>query len=170
MKIKPLTSGYNRGRDFLRFCRGQDENNMRGRFFQCFQQRVEGGPGNHMRFINDKDPLFQFKRGILRFFYQTPDVVNAVVGSGVHFNDIRAVLPRRTHARFAHAAWFAVVRAFTVEGTREDFSGTGFAGSAGSAEQVCVRNMIRRNLILQNRCDVRLPDHFLEQLRAVFAV
>ena len=143
---------------------------MRGRFFQCFQQRVEGGPGNHMRFINDKDPLFQFKRGILRFFYQTPDVVNAVVGCSVHFNDIRTFLFSGPDAGSADSAGFAVIRAFTVEGTREDFSGTGFAGSAGSAEQVCVRNMIRRNLILQNRCDVRLPDHFLEQLRAVFAV
>ena len=41
------------GRNFVNFGGGQDENNMRRRFFQRFQQGIEGLVGKHVNFINN---------------------------------------------------------------------------------------------------------------------
>ena len=44
-KIVALTTGKNRGRNFVALGRGENKNDMRRRLFQCFQERVEGRIG-----------------------------------------------------------------------------------------------------------------------------
>ena len=52
-----LAAGEDGERDFLRLRGGQDEKHMGRRFFQGFQERIEGFLRQHVHFVDDVDLL-----------------------------------------------------------------------------------------------------------------
>ena len=76
----------------MRFGSGKYENNVFGRLFQCFQKSVERRRRKHMRFIDYIHLISARNRSVLGVFFKLPNFFNAVVGSGVYFDNVN--IPR----------------------------------------------------------------------------
>ena len=170
VKIKALAAGDDRGGELLRFGGGENEHNVGGRLLQRFQERVEGGVGQHVRFVHDEYAVRQFQRRIVRPLDQRADVVHAVVAGRVNFRNVRAGLAQGPAAGFALAAGLSLLRGKAVDSARQNLRRAGLAGAARTAEQIGMRGMPRTDLVLQNGCNMPLPDDLGKSPRPVGAV
>ena len=78
------------------------------------------------------------------------DIVDSVVGGGIHFNHIDCPPFVNGAARFAFSARLPILRAETVQGFCKDLRTAGLSGSAGAAEQISMTGTVMRHLIAQN--------------------
>ena len=141
---------------------------MRRRLLQGFQKRIERAVGQHMHLIDDIHALFHFDRHKRHFFAQIADIVHAVVGSGVHFDDVIRAVERP--ARPAHATRVAVLRIFAIDSLRQNFGTGGFARAARAAEKIRVRNRAVHHFAAQNLGNMLLSDDIRKHVRPPFAV
>ena len=169
MEIKALTARYDRRRKLLRFGRGEDEQHVRGRLLERFQERVERRGREHVHLVDDEHAVFQLERRELRLLDQRTNVVDAVVRCRVDLDHVRAAR-RGKPARGARSARLAVLRIEAVDRARKDLRGRRFARSARAAEQVRVGELALPHLIFQNGRDMLLPDDGRKRRGTVFAV
>ena len=123
-----------------------------------------------MHLVNDVDLVFADGGQIGNLIAQVADIVNAVIGGGVHLNDIHNCAGVNALADFALAARVGAGSVQTVDRLGKDF-GTGcLAGAAGAGKQVGVANAPGGNLVLQRRDDGGLPYNVSKALGTPFAV
>ena len=164
-----LATGKNSYRYFMRFGGGKHEQDMRGWFFQCLQQGVEGGHTEHVNFVDD----INFKRAagghIFDIFPQFPDLIDTVIGCTVDFKNVGPMPAGNLFARSAsitrHGSW--PLR--TIHGLGQ-YSGNGcFTRAARTGKQDRMGDSIRRNRVGQRSSDMGLFDDLLKGLRTVLA-
>ena len=68
VKVEPLAAGDDRRWEFLRFCGGEDKENMFRRLFERFEQRVERGTREHVNLVDDVYAAAEPHRRVLRVF------------------------------------------------------------------------------------------------------
>ena len=73
---------------FLRVGGGEDEFDVRRRFFQCFQQRIEAAGGKHMHFVNEIDFVLSFDRRVGDVVEQFARFFNAGARGGIYFDEV----------------------------------------------------------------------------------
>ncbi len=169
-KFKALTTGDDRSGQLLQFGGCQDKNNMRGRLLQRFQQGIKRTARKHMHLVDDINAVFESRGRINDRFANRPNVVNAVVGRGIHFHHIgRGTLQHRT-AGVAHPAGIAVSRVLAVDGTRQNLGTACLACPARAAEQICVRKIAALHLVLQNRRNMFLSADLTKGSRSPFSI
>ncbi len=140
MEVESLTAREDGGRKFFDIGGGEDEFDESGRFFECFEESVEGGGGEHMDFIEDDDS--ESALGLVLYIVdEFTDVVDAVVASGVHFEDVEesffvnifagvACEARRGGGRLVLLIFSCAVEAFC-----EDSRGGSFPGTSDAREE-----------------------------------
>ena len=170
LEIIPLAAGQNGDGDLVHLRGCQNENHVRGRFFQGFQQRIERSYGEHMHLVDDVNLIFSLCRGVGHLIHNFPDVVHTVVGCRVDFNHVHAGARCDGAAASALPTGRAVHRMLTVDGFRKNFRYGCLSCPSCSAEQIGVTDSFSRYLVLQCRNNVVLSLYVLKTLRAKFTV
>ena len=170
-EIVSLAARENRRQDFLRLGRGQDKFHMARRFFERFQQRVEGALTEHVDFVDDVDLEPAAGRAVLGVFDDLADVVHAGVAGGVDFDDVDVVAAGDGQAGIAFAAGLGRggVEFLAIQSLGEDAGGAGFAGAARAAEKIGVGDPAGFDRAASAFGNVLLADEFVEVGRAIFS-
>ena len=133
--------------NLMRLRGGQDENNIRRRFLQCFQECVERPRRQHMNLIDNVHFIFSLRRTIRNFLPDLPYIVHSVVGRGIDLNHIHGCAVLNTSAHITLIAWIAIHRMFTVDRLGQNLSHRRLPGPTRTAEQVRVADPVGFNLI-----------------------
>ena len=143
---------------------------MRGRFFERLEERIEGAVREHVDFVDDENLVLADDGRVLHAFDDGfADVVYARVGGGVYFIDVHRVAAGDILAAVALSAGVQRVAACAVQRAGED-SGTGrLAYTAGPGKKECMMESAPFDCVLEGLCDMFLPDHVVEGLRAPLA-
>ena len=153
----------------MRFRGGENELYVGGRFFQRLEERVERRDTKHVNLVNDVDLIGAAGRSVLDVLAQIPNLFYAIVGGSVDFEDVQIVAPHDLLAGIAGIARPAGRPVFTVQGLRENPSGSGFPGPAGPDEKVRMRHAAGCNSVPERGRDMFLSDNILEPLRPPLA-
>ena len=87
-QIETLAARQHRDRDFADFGGREHELGVRRRLFQRFEQRIEGGAGQHVHFVEDVDLVAGRDRRVADGLVDLPHVVDAVVRGGIHLDHV----------------------------------------------------------------------------------
>ena len=170
-KTEVLASGADRLRNVLRLRRGQHENDVIRRLFQRFQQRVEGGVGDLVRFVENVN--FESVAGgtVAGRLSEFADFIDATVRGGIDFDHVHGVSGTDFGAGFANATRLRhrMVLGAAIQSGREDAGNGGFADTAMAAEDVAVGGASLLDGVLEGAGDVLLPDDLGELLGTVFS-
>ena len=146
-EIIPLASRKDGNGNLMRLRGGQDENNIRRRFLQCFQECVERPRRQHMNLIDNVHFIFSLRRTIRNFLPDLPYIVHSVVGRGINLNHIHGCAVLNTSAHITLIAWIAIHRMFTVDRLGQNLCHRRLPGPTRTAEQVRVADPVGFNLI-----------------------
>ena len=72
----------------MQFRRRQDKDHILRRFFQSFQEGIEGSHGQHVNLIDDIDLILGQTRCIGGLISDVADFINPVVRSRINLDDI----------------------------------------------------------------------------------
>ena len=148
----------------------QNKNNIRRRFLQCFQQRIERSYGQHMHFIDNINLILSLSGRVRYFIHNLTDIVHAVVGCRVDFDHVhgRPGGNRLTYGTFS--AGTSVYGIFTIYRPCKNFGNRGFTGTTGARKQIGMSDTVCLNLVFQGRYNMLLPFDILEFRRAELSV
>ena len=144
-----LTSGKDRDRDLVNFRRRQNKDYILRRLFQRLQKRVKRADGKHMHLVDDVHFVLSLRGTIRYLFPDLTDIVHAVIGRRVDLDHIHRRSHRDRTAHRALAAWTSVHRMLAVDRLCKYFRYRCLSCSACSAEQICMPDTVRFDLILQ---------------------
>ena len=99
-----LAARQNCHRNFPNFSRRHDEDDVAGRLFKRFQQRVERLFGEHVDFNNDEDFVAAARRRVADIFLQDAHVVHAAIRGRVNLLHVHRIAVRDFAAKFAGVA------------------------------------------------------------------
>ena len=102
-----------------------------------------------MHLIEDINLVFTLCWTISHFLTDLTDVVNTVVGGCIDLDHIHGSSRLNGLAHGTFIAWAAIYRMFTVYCLRQDLCNRSFSGTTRSAEQVCVSDTVRLDLVGQ---------------------
>ena len=151
-------------------CR-EDEDDMRGRLFESFEERVPGARGEHVDLVYDENFLLAQGGRELHGFAELADILDAVVGRAVYFNRIESAAifeAKAVGTRVAGLCAVTTIRA--VERFCQEAGDRGFAGAARTGEEVGVRQEILLERVGQGRDDMRLPRDVAPVFGSVFSI
>src|SRR6516162_6267022 len=89
-QIESLTPAQYRWQDFVRLRSGENENYVRGRFFQSFQQRVECLLSQHMNLVDNVYLVLASYRRETDIFPEFANLVDAVITRSVDLKHVQA--------------------------------------------------------------------------------
>ena len=135
-KHKMLAAAHNGDGELVRLGGGKDKDHAFRRFFQRFQQRVEGVAGEHMGFVNDENLVAAFHRRVADGFAQGAGVFHTVVGSAVDFGHVNVNALGYLAALLALVAGFRPRSVLAVERLGKNTGNGGFAHAASAAQKV----------------------------------
>ena len=170
-EIIPLASGQYGNRYFVYLGRRQNENHIRRRFLQRFQQRIECRCREHMYLVDDINFITAFCRRIFNFADQLPHLFNTAVGRRINFDHIHRIagcdgrtgcaLSTRTPVR---------LRMLTIDSRRENPCYRRLSRAPCPRKQIGVPDTVCMQLIFQCPNDMLLPFYIIECMRAVSPV
>ena len=170
MEVEPMAAVDDGGGNLVRLGGGQHEDHVRGRLLERLQERVPRRGREHVRLVEDVDAApaaHGLERDVLA---QLADVVDGVVGGGVHLDHVdgRAVgdgAAGRIVGREVGAG-----SALGVQRTGQELGHARLAGPPRADEQVGVMHLPELDRVAQCAHDVLLSHHLVEGARAVAAV
>ena len=173
-QVEALAARQHRDRHLAGFGGGEDELHMRRRFLQRLQQRVERRLGQHVDLIEDEDFGARLHRAKAHRLDDLAHLVDAVVGCGVHFHDIRVPVGEDAGAVGAHAAGLdgraaIAFRPDAVQRAGDDARGGGLADSPHAGEHEGMRDAAGGEGVAQGAHHRFLADQVAEIRRTVFA-
>ena len=133
-----LTPGQDRLRQFLRFCRRENEHEVVRWLLERFQECVERKNGEHMGFIDDEDLLATASGNESGGLTQISDLLDAPVAGGIDLNDIDIRARRDRPAVLAFHTGMTVRSLVAVQGFGQNAGDSCLAGTLGTSKQVCV--------------------------------
>ena len=169
-EVVPLAAGADGGRHLLDLGGGQNKDDVGGGLFQRLEQGVEGRRREHMHLVDDVHLVAAGAGGVGGLVPQVADVVDAVVGGGVHLDHVEDAAVVDAAADRAAAAGVAVCGVQAVDRLGEDLGAGGLAGAPHPGEQVGVAHPAGGHLIFQGRHDGPLAHHILKPLGPPLAV
>ena len=170
LEIVGLATAQDGRKNLVLFGGRQDENGVCRRFLQGLQERIEGGLGQHVHFIDDVYAVFPHLGRDAHLIDQSLDVVYTIVGRCIQFVNTKRTafckgatglaLPARRHIR---------PRIGAVDHLGEDTCRGRLADTTGSAEQVGMRQLTAQNGIFERLGDIVLSDQAVKILGPVFS-
>ena len=169
-EIEALAAGDDGGGDLVDVGGGEDELDVLGRFFEGFEQGVEGAAGEHVHFVDDVD----FEGGACGAdaggLAEFADLVDGIIRGPVDLDDVHILAAADGLAGFAGAAGVAVGGAVgAVDGFGEDACGGGFADAARAGEEKGVGDAVGADGVFEGLGDGLLAHELIEGDRAVAA-
>ena len=123
-----------------------------------------------MNLIYDVYLILALSRRICYLLPYLPYIVNTIVGCGINLDHIHGSARCDSPAGFTFPAGISVHRMLTVHGSRQDLRHCGLSRSPRPAEQICMAETVRCNLVFQGCHNMVLPLHICEGVRAKFTV
>ena len=154
---------------------GHHEDDVVGWFFEGFEERVEGGVGDLVGFVEDDDFEAVASGPIAGGIAEFTNLVDTAVGGGVDFQDVDGVALANFKAGVADEAGFGgwaglgADGGLAVEGGGEDAGDGGFADAAVARKDVAVGDAVLAKGVEEGAGDVVLPDDVGEAEGTVFA-
>ena len=167
---KPLAPGQDGGRHLMKLGGRQNKQQMLRRLLNDFQQRIEGGQGQHMHLIDDIHPLFYLGRRVNRIVPQVTNVIHAVIGGSIDFQHIHAGSVINGAARRTSITGIPPIGMLTVDRLGKNLRAGGLAGAPGAGKQIGMAHFTGHQLCFQCLGYRHLAGHIIKGLRAVFAV
>ncbi len=155
--------------DLLRLGRGEDELQVRRRFLDQLEQRVEALPGHHVRLVDDVDLEAAGDRGVEGPFAQLPGVVDTAVRRRVDLDHVDAARAGGSQgdAGSADPAGIRGRALLTVQRAGEDPGAGRLTAAAWSAEQVGMVHPAAAERLAQRLGDVVLAPDLREGRRPI---
>ena len=128
----------------------EDEDCVGGRFFQGFEEGVEGAVGEHVYLIYDEDAVSSLLGRDAHLVYEGADVLYGIVGGSIELGDVERGIFVEGRAAWAFVAGFVFFgELLAVEGFRQNACTGGFADAPRAAEEEGLRQMILLQGVLQ---------------------
>ena len=169
MKIEALAAAQDRGQNFLRLGRGEDELHVRRRLLERLEQGVERRRSEHVHFVDDVDLEMPFARRVTHVVAQLAHLLDAVVARAVDLEHVEAVARRDFLAAIANAARRHGRAVHAIERLRQDARRRSFPDPARADEEIGVGEAVLLDRVLERARHVRLPDEIVERLRPIFS-
>ena len=169
-EVEAVAAVDDRRQDLRGLGRGEHEDGVRRRLLERLEKRVPCLGGEHVRLVEDVDLVAPGDRRVDDALAQVADVVDGVVGGGVHLDDVQRVRRGDRDARVAHAAGLDGRPLLAVQAGGEDLRHRGLAGAARADEEVRVVDLVLRDGVAQRAHDVVLTDDVGERPRAMATV
>ncbi len=174
-QVEALAARQDGDRDLADLGGGEDELGVRRRLFQRLEQRVERLRGEHVNFVEDIDLVARADRRIADGVVDLAHVVDAVVGGGVHLDDVDvpalhdrlAMRPEGRH--LDRRPGDGTVGQLVVECAGEDARGRGLADTAYAGENPGLRDAGGLECVRDGAHHRILADQVVEGCGAVFA-
>ncbi len=149
VEVEALHTGEDGCRNHLRIGGTEDEDHVRRRLFQGFEQRVEGRLGEHVDLVDDIDLVFTLGGGEV---HAVDDLVAHRVDAGaagsIELMDVGMVALGNGLAGLAGAIRQLPFTLLAQQRFGENARHGGFAGAARAAEQVGVAQAVLLNTAL----------------------
>ena len=168
-KVEPLAAREDGDRNLLRLGRREDELHMRRRLFERFEQRVERLRRDHVDFVDDVDLEARSRGAIGDGLAEFADVLDAVVGGAVDFENVDVLAGGDRLARVANAARSSRRAFLAVERLGEHPRHRRLADAAGAGEEIGMSDAAGDDRLLQRFDDDVLTDEIFEPLRPITA-
>ena len=168
-EVEALAAGEDGGGEFLDFGGGKDEFYVGGRFFEGFEEGVEGFVGEHVDFVDDIDFEFSAGRGVGNAVAEFFDAFDSAIGGAIDLENVEAATFLDLFADIVVGVEIGFGALGAVEGFGEDAGGGGFADAAGTDEKKGVGEAAFGDGVGEGADDVVLADEFGKGARAVFA-
>jgi hypothetical protein len=150
--------------------RAEDEDEVGRRLLDQLQEGVEGGIGQLVRLVEDVDLVAALDRLEDDPLADLADVVDATLRRCVHLDHVEGGAARDRDTCVAHAVGIRRRALGAVERLGEDAGQRRLTGSARAREEVRLAHLPCRDRVPQGADDGLLAHHFVEVLRAIFAV
>ncbi len=164
-----LAAGSNGGGDLVGLCGAENEDDPFGRFFEGLEEGVEGFGGDLVGFVDDKDFVLVASGAVADVLAEFAHFVDAAIGGGVDFDDVRGVTGGDLGAGGALHAGGGSGSFFAIEAAGEDAGDSGFSCAALAGEDVAVGDTALGDGVAEGGADVLLSDEFGERLGTVLA-
>ena len=178
-EVEAVAAVHDRRQDLVGLGRGQHEDRVRRRLLERLEERVPRRRREHVRLVEDVDLVAAGHRRVADALAQVADVVDRVVGRGVHLDDVERRGGDDRAAGLAGAAGIdprpgragpAAGLALAVQRSRQDLRHGRLAGAARADEEIRVVHATLLDRIAQRADDVLLPDDVCERAGAMTAV
>lgn len=151
--------------------RREDEFDVRRRFFEGFEEGIEGSFGEHMHLVDDIDFVSRLGRLELGPFDDVADIVDSRIGCGIDFDDIQEFSLIKGTTIITHSTRIPIrSQRETIYSFGEDSRHTRFPRPTRSMEQICPNGAIKFEGILQHLSHKDLSEQRMKISRAVFLV
>ena len=145
-QVEALAARQHGDRDFADFGRGEHEFGVRRRLLQRLEQRVEGGAGKHVHFVEDVHLVAGGNGRVAHGLVDRAHVLDPVMRGGVHldnvevpaFHDRLAMDPENRHVN--RRPGDRAVRQLIVQRAREDARRRSLADAAHAGEHPGLRD------------------------------
>ena len=147
----------------------ENKDSVGRRFFECFEQCIEGTGREHMYLVDDIDGVLTYLWRNAHFLNKCTYILDGVIGGRVEFVYIERALFVESEARFALVT--SVVfwrRVKTVNCFSEDTRAGCFSDASWSAEEVSVSEVVLSDGVTQCLCKCVLTDHRFEGGGSIF--
>ena len=169
VEVVHLAAAQDGGQHLMALGGGEDELGVGGRLLERLQKGVEGGGREHVHLVDDEHLVPSHLRRYAHLVDEAADVLHRVVAGGIQLVDVeRAALVEGT-ARLALVASLALGRqVLAVDGLGKDACARGLSHATRTAEQVCMRQLVLADGVLQRGGQSLLANHRVERRRTVF--
>ena len=174
LEVELQAARQHRHGNLLRIRGGEDELDVRRRFFERLEHRIERVVRQHVHLIDHVDLEARIAWRVDRLFKQLGHLVDAAVGRRIHLDVVDKAAGIDGDAGFAHPAGLLgdaalPVRADAIERLGQDARQRGLADPARAREQIGVVQPPGAQGVAQCTDDVLLADQRIEILGTVFA-
>ena len=168
-EVEALAARDDGGEDFIRLGGREDELHVRGGLLEGLEKGVEGRIREHVDLID----VVNLERGIggsvLHRLAELADLLDAIVGRTIDFEDIERVSFRDFHQLGVIGVKIDGGAARIVERFRENTGSRGFTGATGAYEEVSVGETALFDGVAKGADDVILPQNIFEGAGTIFA-
>ena len=152
LEVVNLTTAEDSRQDFVLLRCGEDEDDVCGRLLKGLEESVEGGGGEHVHLVNDKDFITSELRWNARLLHERLDVLHGVVGGGIELKNVeRTLFVERLTTLTGIASLTICRRILAVDGLGKDACASGLSHASGTAEEVGMCQFSALHGILQRR-------------------
>ena len=169
LEIELQATRQHRNREFLRIGGGEQELDVRRRFLECLQQRIEGTRAQHVHLVDQVHLVAAARRRVLHVVEQFARVIDLGARGGVDFDQVDAAAGLDLAAAGAFEARRRAHAAFAVQALGQDPRHRGLAHAARAREQEGVVHASARERIAERGEHMLLAGHLGEAARTPFA-
>ena len=161
-QVKLQAARQDRGRQFLRIGRRQQEFDMGRRLFEGFQQGIKAVARQHMHLIDEIHLVAPAAGRVLHIFEQLAGIFNLGARCSIDFDEVDKTSLCNFHTRRTGATGLRADALLAVQAFSEDAGDSSFTHAAGTGKQIGVMQAIPIKGIDQRLEHMLLPDQLLD--------